>query len=265
MLLFLSKFLPLFIYPLGLACIFLLLALILRRYRSWQTAIIVVAFALLWLGGNRLVTMAVVMPLERQYLPPAQLPDKGVAVVLGGATRTNSYPRPIPEITEAGDRLLYAAWLYKQGKAAHILLSGGNAPQSGLAGTPPEAEMMASVLGIMGVPKEALWLESRSRNTEENATESRKLLDQQGVHAIMLVTSALHMPRAVRLFAQQGLQVIPAPTDFMVTDDDWRYYTQPSLDVQLMNLLPSAADLDLTSRAIKELLGALFYQIRGWR
>lgn len=265
MILFLSKFLPLFIYPLGLSCLFLLLALLLRRYRAWQTGMIVVTFVLLWLGGNRLVTMALVTLLERQYLPPAHLPDKAVVVVLGGGTRYGSYPRPLNEVNEAGDRIIYAAWLYKQGKVAHLLLSGSNAPESGLATAPPEAEVMASLLQIMGVPKKALWLESRSRNTQENATESRKILEQQGIHSIILVTTALHMPRSVRLFEQQGLQVIPAPTDFMVTDDDWAYYTQPSIDVQLMNLLPSADDLALTSRAIKELLGALFYQVRSWR
>jgi uncharacterized SAM-binding protein YcdF (DUF218 family) len=265
MLLFLSKFLPLLIYPLGLTCILLVLALSVQRRRSWQTVLIVLTFALLWLGGNRIVTMALVSSLERQYLPPTQLPDKSVVVVLGGGTRAGVAPRPINEVNEAGDRVLYAAWLYKQGKAAHLLLSGGNAPWSGLAQTLPEAEVMASILDIMGVPRTALWLESNSRNTEENAVESRKILDQEGVHSIILVTSALHMPRAVRLFEQQGLTVIPAPTDFMVTDDDWAYYTQPSIDVQLMNLMPSADDLQLTSRAIKEQLGALFYRLRGWR
>lgn len=265
MVLFLSKFLPLLIYPLGLASLCLVLALILRRQRSWQTTLLVVAFAVLWLGGNRFVTMALVSSLERQNLPPAQLPDKSVVVVLGGGTKAGVAPRPIDELNEAGDRVLYAAWLYKQGKAARLLLSGGNAPWSNLAQTPPEAEVMASILEIMGVPKAALWLESNSRNTEENAVECRKVLDREGIHSIILVTSALHMPRAMRLFTQQGLQVIPAPTDFMVTDDDWAYYTQPSIEVQLMNLLPSADDLQLTSRAMKEQLGALFYQLRGWR
>src|SRR4051812_29090399 len=119
MILFLSKFLPLFIYPLGLACVLLVLALILRRYRAWQTWLIVLTFALLWLGGNRLVTMVVVQGLERQYLLPAKVPDKSVVVVLGGGTRAGVYPRPTAELNEAGDRLLYAAFLYKQGKAAH--------------------------------------------------------------------------------------------------------------------------------------------------
>jgi len=265
MVLFLSKFLPLLIYPLGLAALCLVLALILRRRRSWQTTLLVVAFAVIWLGGNRFVTMALVSSLERQNLPPAHLPDKSVVVVLGGGTKAGVAPRPIDEVSEAGDRVIYAAWLYKQGKAAHLLLSGGNAPWSNLAQTPPEAAVMASLLEIMGVPKAALWLESNSRNTEENAVECRKILDRAGIHSIILVTSALHMPRAMRLFTQQGLQVIPAPTDFMVTDDDWAYYTQPSVEVQLMNLLPSADDLQLTSRAMKEQLGALFYQLRGWR
>ena len=91
MVLFLSKFLPLLIYPLGLASLCLVLALILRRQRSWQTTLLVVAFAVLWLGGNRFVTMALVSSLERQNLPPAQLPDKSVVVVLGGGTLVNRH------------------------------------------------------------------------------------------------------------------------------------------------------------------------------
>src|SRR5215211_2260810 len=108
MLLFLSKFLPLLIYPLGLACVILVLALIVQRRRSWQTGLIVLAFALLWLGGNRFVTMALVSSLERQYSPPTQLPDKSVVVVLGGGTKAGVAPRPIHEVSEAGDRVLYA-------------------------------------------------------------------------------------------------------------------------------------------------------------
>lgn len=264
MLLFLSKFLPLFIYPLGLAGVFLLLALRLRHRRSWQTTAIICAFLLIWLGGNRFVTMALVQSLERQYLTPAQLPDNSVVVVLGGGTRSAAYPRPIGEINEAGDRLIYAAWLYKEGKAAHLLLSGGNAPWSG-SQQPPEAEVMGSLLALMGVPRTALWLEGSSVNTLGNALETRALLEREGVYEIILVTSAMHMPRSVRLFEQQGFTVIPAPTDFMVTDEDWAYYMQPSLPIQLMNLLPSADDLVVTSRAVKEHIGALFYTVRGWR
>jgi uncharacterized SAM-binding protein YcdF (DUF218 family) len=122
---FLSKLLPLFVYPLGMACVLLALALMLGRYRRVQWTLIALSLAVLWLGGNRLVTMAAVRSLEWRYLPQGEIPAAEVIVVLGGGERPRTPPRPIHEINEAGDRLLYAAYLYKTGKAPHILLSGG--------------------------------------------------------------------------------------------------------------------------------------------
>lgn len=259
---FLSKFLPLFVYPLGLACLLLALIVLVRR-RRWQLAFTIVAFALLWLGGNRIISMAAVRSLEWRHLPPAGLPHAPVIVVLGGGSRSADYPRPTAEVNEAGDRLLYAAWLYRQGAAPRILLSGSHAPLLG-SEVVPEAETMAQVLDMIGVPREALWLEDRSRNTYENADETRALLAEEGIDEIILVTSALHMPRSVRLFEHQGLRVIPAPTDFQVTEADWAHFTRPDLGIQALNLWPSADNLMGTSWAIKEYIGMLIYSLRGW-
>ncbi len=262
MFLFLSKFLPLFIYPVGLCCVLLIAALIMRRRRNWQTTLIVAALLLLWLGGNRFVTMTLAQSLEGQYLPSSALPKADVIVVLGGMTRSQIAPRPIPEISEEGDRLIYAAWLYQHGAAPNLLLSGGQPFLK--AGESYEADEMAMLLGLMGVPNEALWRESKSNNTYENAIESKKLLDEKGITRIILVTSALHMPRSVAIFQKQGFDVIPAPTDFWITEADWTHYLQPDLSLQLYNLLPSAEDLELTSRVIKEYIGIFIYWLRGW-
>ena len=282
---FLSKLLPLFVYPLGLACVLLIAALALWRWRRWQTGLVVLAFLALWLGGNRIVTMAVVRSLEWRYEPVevAALAESAadrinVIVVLGGATRTPGDQRLLPEVNEAGDRLLHAAWLYQQlnqqRAAPTILLSGGSVV---LNQARPEGEQdeeiigeavqMARLLALMGVPEEALLIEDQSWNTYENAVNTRALLVDRGFNfdePILLVTSAMHMPRSVRIFERQGFSVIPAPTDYLVARGDWRYYTSPSFQMQLMNLLPSAADLDLTSKAIKEYIGLLVYRLRGW-
>jgi uncharacterized SAM-binding protein YcdF (DUF218 family) len=84
---YLSKFLPLFVYPLGLACVLLALALVLRRRRRWQTALVALSLVTLWLGGNRLASMFLVRSLEWQYLPPREPPQAEAIVVLGGGTR----------------------------------------------------------------------------------------------------------------------------------------------------------------------------------
>jgi uncharacterized SAM-binding protein YcdF (DUF218 family) len=221
----------------------------------------------LWLGSNRLVTTAVLRSLEWQYLPlsttPAALPQADVIIVLGGSTRAAAFPRPMAEMNEAGDRLLYAAWLYQQQAAPRILLSGGHVPLLGL-GDSPEAESMAEIMARLGIPPEALLLETASRNTYENAVETQNILAKEGVTRIILVTSAIHMPRAYRVFAKTGLTVIPAPTDFLVTADDWRHLTRPEIDVQLINLLPTADNLKLLSAALKEYIGIVIYKWRGW-
>lgn len=262
MFLFLSKFLPPLVYPLGLACLVLAVALACRGRRR-QATLIIFSIALLWLGGNRLVGMAIMRSLESRYLPLAQIPRAPVIVVLGGGSRSPDFPRPTAELNEAGDRLLYAAWLYKQGAAPHLLLSGGRAVWLG-SGRVDEAEVMAQVLEMMGVPRAALWIEDGSRNTYENAGETRRVLAERGITEIILVTSAMHMPRSVRLFERQGLRVIPAPTDFQVTQADWDYFTQPHPGIQALNLFPDAEALVVTSRALKEYIGMIVYALRGW-
>jgi len=264
---FFSKFLPLFVYPLGLACVLLGLALWTGRRSRWQTRIVAVALALLWLGGNRIVTMTLLRSLEWRHLPSAtsqsSAPPADVIVVLGGGVRTQAFPRQTSEINEAGDRLLYAAQLYRQGAAPRVLVSGGRTEWVGSA-TEPEAPGMAELLTTMGVPPEALWLELASRNTYENAIETQAILQREGASRILLVTSALHMPRACAVFVKTGLDVIPASTDFLVTRADWEYYTRPDPVIQLFNLLPTADNLDLTTQALKEYIGMGIYRLRGW-
>jgi uncharacterized SAM-binding protein YcdF (DUF218 family) len=262
MFIFLSKLLPNFVYPLGLVCIFIILALILYRKPAWQRLVLVLALVVLWLGSTRWIALGMVRSLEWRYLPMTQMPSADAIVLLGGGTESAEYPRQTVELNSSGDRVLYAAWLYKQGKAPHILLSGGLIDWLDTGSTP--AEDMAVILDMMGVPKEALWLESTSRNTYENAVNSRKFLNEKGINRIILVTSALHMPRSVDLFKHQGFDVIPAPTDYSVTQAAWQRLTDPNLATQFLNLMPNIDNLSSVTRALKEYLGMLVYRLRGW-
>ena len=262
MFLFLSKLLPLFVYPVGLTCIFLAVTLILPRRTSLQTTGLILALAVLLLFSNRWVARGLARSLEWQYLPGADLPKTEVIVLLGGGTRSAQYPRPIVELNEAGDRMLYAAWLYRQSKAPHILVSGGSIDW--LGSQTPEAENMRDVLEIMGVPHGAIWLESTSRNTYENAVNVKAILAPKEIKRILLVTSAMHMPRSVAIFRHQGFEVIPAPVDYQVTQGDGPGATPARLGAQLLYLLPSSEYLDLSTRAIKEYIGLVVYRLRGW-
>jgi uncharacterized SAM-binding protein YcdF (DUF218 family) len=261
--LYLSKLLPLLIFPLSLACLLLAALLVLRRRPRWVLWLGLAAYLLLWCGGNRLVSMALARSLEWQYLPPPVLPHADAIVLLGGGELPQSPPRPLPGLTDAGDRIIYAAWLYQQGAAPHVLASGGIVGVDGPA-VQPGAKAMGQLLGVMGVPPDALWLETRSRNTYENAVETKKLLEPKGINRIILVTSALHMPRACAIFAKQGFDVTPAPADYTVTEATWNYYLTPDPAIQLFNLFPTTEALHNTMKAIREYAGIVVYRLRDW-
>lgn len=263
MFIFLSKFLPLFFYPLGLIAILIILALAFRPKPRLQKWSLMAAFVLLYAGGNRWTATYLAKSLEWQYLPQENLPQAEVIVALGGATESLDYPRPMVEVNGAGDRVIYAAQLYKQGKAPHILVSGGNIDWLAKRAMTPAAEM-AGLLKLMGVPDEAVWLQPESRNTYEDAIFSKKILDEKGITRVLLVTSAMHMPRAMGIFTRQGIHAIPAPVDYTVTQSTLDDLTRPDWQNQLVGLIPSAANLNLTTNVLKEYLGILIYRLRGW-
>ena len=193
MFIFLSKFLPLFIYPIGLLCVLIVIAILLSNRVRMQRALLIMALLLIVISGNRYVALSLVRSLEWQYLPPTDIPEGEVVVVLGGATDSALPPRTNVEVNGAADRILYAARLYQEGLADHILLSGGYISWQ-VNGSSNPADEMADILNLAGVPDEVLWLETESRNTYENALFARQLLEKKGIKRVLLVTSASHMP-----------------------------------------------------------------------
>lgn len=264
MFVFLSKFLPLFIYPVGILFILIGLALLTHQHSKWQRAIIITALLLLWLAGNRWSAYSLVRSLEWRYMPPKDIPKADVIVVLGGGTDPAQFPRSTVELNGAGDRVFYAYWLYKQGSAPHILLSGGNISWLNYNESTP-AEDMASILAMLDVPQQTIWLETNSQNTYENALFCYQFLVEKGINKIILVTSAMHMPRSVSLFEHQGFEVIPAPTDYRVTQAGWQHLWEAEWTTQLLNFFPSVGNLSMITESLKEYLGIWVYKHQGWQ
>ncbi len=262
MFLFLSKLLPLFIYPLGLSCLCLIVAIFTLWKRPVIAAISIgLALILLLVGSNGWVASQVVRSLEWQHLPPTELPEAEAIVVLGGATRPQIPPRPWVDVMDAGDRPLHAARLYLQGKAPIIILSGGRINWRN--GGPAESADMAKLIQAMGVPAAAILQDPSSLNTYENAVNVKKILEEQGIRRILLVTSAMHMPRSLRIFQKQGIEAIPAPTDFLITERDLQDSASTPESV-ILNAIPDADSLQHLTRALKEYIGTLIYRLRGW-
>ncbi|QZZ21430.1 YdcF family protein [Leptothermofonsia sichuanensis E412] len=262
MFLFLSKLLPLFLYPLGLTCLLLMLALVLLWRRPRLAAIsISLSLILLLAGSNGWVSNWLVGSLEFQNLPATEVPRAEAIVVLGGATKPQSPPRPWVEVNEAGDRVLYGAKLYRDNQAPLMILSGGRIDWRG--GGPPESADMAELVRSMGVPESAILQEPNSRNTRENAVNVQQLMEARGIRRILLVTSAMHMPRSLMIFKKLGIDAIAAPTDFLTAQQDLQ---EPgsSLEAVILNVLPDADRLHRTTLALKEYLGIGIYWLRRW-
>ena len=262
MFLFVSKLLPLFLYPLGLACVLLLLALVASWRRSrWVPVPIALALIELWLGSNTWVANSLVKSLEWQQIPAGKLPTADAIVVLGGATKPAFPPRPAVDLSEEGDRVLYGAQLYRDGKAPVVIASGGRIFWRG--GGPSESADMAEIMKTLGVPASAILQDPTSLNTHENAVNVQKIMKQRGIRRVLLVTSAIHMPRSLQIFQRLGIEAIPAPTDFLVTQQEIDE-SNSSPQATVLSLLPDADRLEMTTRALKEYIGWLVYRLRGW-
>ncbi len=259
MFIFLSKLLPLFLYPLGLSCLLLMIAIIMIWRRRSRLALIPITVVLLVLlvSSNGTISGTLVRSLEWQHLPQ-ELPKADAIVVLGGCTQSADYPRPWVEVTDAGDRLLYGAKLYREGKAPKVILSGGRIDWLGTGSS--EAADMATLMAAMGVPTTAMLQDPTSLNTRENAVNVKQIMAAQGIQKILLVTSAIHMPRSLLIFQKLGIDAIPAPTDFIIAHAN----VTPTFKQFILDALPDVAPLNNTTRVIKEYIGIWTYRLRGW-
>jgi uncharacterized SAM-binding protein YcdF (DUF218 family) len=261
MFLLLSKLLPVLVYPASLAGL-LLVAALRTRNGLWRRRLIAGAAILLWVLGNGWVAESLVRSLEWRYLPQAEYPPADAIVILGGVTAPAEFPRDTAEISSGGDRVLYGAALYKRGLAPVIVLTGGNLPWTDAL--TDSTDEMRELLVLMGIPETAILTENRSTNTYENAVFTHELIEPLGMDRILLVTSALHMPRSVPLFENQGFTVIPAPTDYNATRSPGsRQFAETWPDL-LIGLFPNAGAMSATAAVMKEYIGISVYWLRGW-
>jgi uncharacterized SAM-binding protein YcdF (DUF218 family) len=217
------------------------------------------ALAVLLICGNRWVVGSMVRSLEWQYLPPDPVPSADAIVVLSGGTLPRLPPRPTIEVSDAGDRVLYAAALFRDGRAPQVIVTGDVAT-GGLVPR-PASDDIADLLETLGVPGSALVLERQARNTHQHAVNLCPVFEEKKIRRVLLVTSALHMRRALDVFHHScpAVDYIPAPTDFRITEGiPAPWYTG------LGGVLPTLRGLIDFTDAAHEYLGMLYYRVRGW-
>lgn len=189
--------------------------------------------------------------LESQYPQRslAEIQRHDAIIVLGGGLRIPLPPAQHTQLGSTSDRYWYATQLYKAGKASTIVISGGNVyHQANFGG---EADYARTLLTQWGVPEEAILHEANSRNTLQNGRLTAGLLNHAGINSALLVTSASHMPRAMKIFRTLPLSITPVSADVAVRKVD-----KP----EVFNWLPSAGALQQTTRALHEYYGmAMLY------
>jgi uncharacterized SAM-binding protein YcdF (DUF218 family) len=254
----LTKIAAQLLYPLTQSLVLGLVAglLLWRRRQRWGGLCLAVSLGWLWLCATPAFSDFLRTPLEQAYppVPIADLPTVDAIVILGGGMQAAAPPyRLTPDLGAGADRIWYGAQLYQAGKASRIIATGGGLPWFGP--DQPEAPAILQFLVDLGVPEQAVLLETTSMNTYQNALYSKPLLQTQGLDSVLLVTSALHMPRALATFRAQGIKTYPAPTDFEVV---------PVAQATILRWLPDAGALSNTTRALREYLGFLAYRILKW-
>jgi uncharacterized SAM-binding protein YcdF (DUF218 family) len=179
-------------------------------------------------------------PLEDRFAP-ADVdrggPITGIIVLGGGEDTHVGLARNVTALNEAGERMAEAIVLARRYPEARVVFSGGGA-RLVYAGR-KESIGAESLLTAMGLPRERLLLEDRSRDTYENALYTKELVQPSPKQRWLLVTSAYHMPRAIGCFRQVGFPVEPWPVDYRTRGpQDWqRFFDKPSEGLRRVDVI----------------------------
>ena len=250
--LILTKSIAAFVLPPGGNLLLALVGLaLLYRWRRVGAAVILVSMLSLYAFSTHVVANSLSKRLEALSPYPLRAADAEsmrAIIVLGGG-RNDFAPEYGGETvsSETLERLRYGARLHRK-TGLPILVTGGQPFGEAVA----EATLMKRVLEEdFQVPVK--WIESASKNTEENARLSANILKAEGIHRAFLVSHASHLSRAVDAFERAGLGVIAAPTG---------YRKSPAGGRGVISLVPSARALEESATALHEYLGAVWYAMR---
>lgn len=251
----LSKIVSLLTQPLAWVALLLSLALLgIHQRRRWAGPTVGAALALLLVLGWEPLPDRLLRQLESRYPAVPEGTDlKPFAglIVLGGALEAAYIwqGHDQPALNEAAERMTAALPLMQQNGHLKLLFTGGEGEL--LASSTSEADRAGRFFRAMGLPAQRLMLESRSRNTHENAVLSATLPGVDPTQPWLLVTSAWHMPRAMASFRHAGWKVTAYPVDFRSgVATPW---TQYSL----------ATGVHKWQVALHEMLGLLSYRLAG--
>jgi uncharacterized SAM-binding protein YcdF (DUF218 family) len=241
MLFFLRKLVEAIFMPVGFSGLLIILGIVLRR--RWLAAF---GVGILLLFATPVVSRLMMEPLERVYPPETvdAAPKADAIVVLsGGIVRGRS--RAGVQWGDSANRYFTGFDLAVAGKASFLVLSAGVRPPPN---SPGQGATLRQVAIRRGFPPDRIIVTPYVNTTEE---EARAVSSIPGIHSILLVTSAFHMPRAAMLFRARGLQVSPFPTDQRVLGP---------VRFSDLSIIPDSSPLHDSEMAIREYYGLAVYR-----
>lgn len=198
--------------------------------------------------GNMLM-----QPLEDRFPTPTDIGKIDGIIVLGGAIDTVvTGSRPLTALNSSAERVVTVAELARRFPNARVAHTGGEGLLLG-SGT-SEAEGVLPIFLSFGIERERIVLEDKARNTWENVTLTKTMLELKEGQKWLLVTSAYHMPRSVGVFEAAGWTgIIPYPVDHRTRgpQDTKRWF------------VGVAEGLKRTDIAVKEWIGLIVYYATG--
>lgn len=227
----LKKAISFLLMPLTIGMLLSLLGLWFLHKENIKKAQRFLLMSLVWIA---LVTYApianlLLAPLENQY------------------AKLNTIPHNIKYILLLGGDRERRAWevirLYHHIPNVKIITSGYS-----MHDTISDAEKTAKLLEESGVKKEDILMQDTVKDTHEEAISMKKRVGKQ---PFILVTSAYHMPRAIKLFRKEGLKPIPAPADFNNPNEDG------------FNSILQSKQLEKTEQTLHEYLGLLWFELKN--
>lgn len=218
------------------------------RAGRWMsgTALVLLAFCGLTPLGN-----AIILPLEQRFPRWDGVAPDGIVILGGAVDEIISSTRGETSLNEAAERMTAAVDLARRFPNARLIFTGGNARP--IFGRGTEAEFAQQLFEKLGVPRDRITVEDRSRNTVENAEFTKALVTPKPGERWLLVTSAYHMPRAVGVFRQNGFPVEAYPVDWRTRgpEDLWRPFDRSSDGLRRVDV------------GVREWTGLLVYWLTG--
>jgi len=244
---YLHKILPTFVLPIMLVIILILIGLIKNKKK-----LIYIAIGLLYIMSTPIFSNNFFKLIEgNEYRKTINTIDNADAiVVLSGMLGINEIGDSTYIEWGDPDRFFGGVALFKAGKAQKLVFTGGKMPWDKVKKT--EGEVLKEYAISNGISSEKILVTKDVENTADEAVAVKELISPD--KRIVLVTSAFHMIRASKLFEKQGFIVIPYKVD---------YKTRQYKDIGIMDFLPSSGNLELTETGIREIIGRIFYLIKG--